>query len=66
MRVCRLVAGDDPDAADLFRAALSATRARVIVKRALHAPVLVREPAFAYQGKTVRYDVYPCSNADGR
>lgn len=59
MRVCRLVAGDDPDADELFLAALSATRARVVVKRSLRAPVIVREPAFSYRGKTVRYDVYP-------
>jgi 16S rRNA (guanine1516-N2)-methyltransferase len=59
MRVCRRVAGDDSDADELFLAAESATRGRVVVKRALRAPVIVREPAFSYKGKTVRYDVYP-------
>jgi 16S rRNA (guanine1516-N2)-methyltransferase len=61
MRVCRLVAGDDADADDLFRVAWTATRGRAVVKRSLRAPVLVREPAFSYKGKTVRYDVYPCA-----
>jgi 16S rRNA (guanine1516-N2)-methyltransferase len=61
MRVCRLVAGDDPDADELFLAALAATAGRVVVKRSLRAPVIVREPAFSDTGKTVRYDVYSCA-----
>jgi len=59
MRLCRLVAGDDPDADDLLRVALTATKGRVVVKRSLRAPNLLEPPAFCYKGKTVRYDVYP-------
>ncbi|HSW44730.1 MAG TPA: class I SAM-dependent methyltransferase [Phycisphaerae bacterium] len=60
MRLCRLAAGDDPDADELFRVALTVARSRVVVKRRLRAPVLVREPAFSYKGRAVRFDVYPC------
>jgi len=62
MRLGRLVAGDDPDAADLFNVALSTARNRVVVKRALRAPALVRDPAFSYKGKAIRYDVYPTAH----
>ena len=60
MRLCRLVAGDDPDADELLRVALAAAQGRVVVKRWLRAPALVRPPAFAYKGRAIRYDVYPC------
>jgi len=62
MRLCRLVAGDDPDAGELFDFAGAAARARVVVKRWLRAPDLGRPPAFSYRGRSVRSDVYPCGN----
>lgn len=65
MRICRLVAGDDPDASELLEAALRAARHRVVVKRWLHAPPLrpvrdssERRPAVQYKGRSIRYDVY--------
>ncbi len=58
LRMCRLVAGDDPDAAELLAIATGVARTRVVVKRALHAPTLGGKPSFAYRGTTVRYDVY--------
>lgn len=63
MRLCRLVAGDDPDADELLRVALAVARSRVVVKRWLRAPVLLRRPAFSYKGRSIRYDVYPCASA---
>ncbi len=59
MRLCRLVAGDDLDAGELLRVALTFTRGRVVVKRPPRAPNLLKPPAFCYKGKIVRYDVYP-------
>jgi 16S rRNA (guanine1516-N2)-methyltransferase len=58
MRLCRLVAGDDPDAAELLEAARRAARHRVAVKRWLHAPPLGPPPAVQYKGQSIRYDVY--------
>jgi 16S rRNA (guanine1516-N2)-methyltransferase len=58
MRICRLVAGDDPDGGELLEVALSVARSRVVVKRPVHAPPLRPDPSFAYKGRTVRYDIY--------
>lgn len=58
MRICRMAAGDDPDAADLLTAALQIPRARVVVKRSLRAPLLGPPPTITYKGTTIRYDVY--------
>jgi len=58
MRICRLVAGDDADAEELFAVAVRTARSRVVVKRPLRAPPLGARPAFTYKGTTIRYDVY--------
>lgn len=58
MRLCRRVAGDDPDAGELFEAARARARHRVVVKRWLHAPLLGPAPSIQYKGQSVRYDVY--------
>jgi 16S rRNA (guanine1516-N2)-methyltransferase len=58
MRLCRRVAGDDADAGELLAAARRAAGSRVVVKRPLAAPPLGGEPAYAYRGTTIRYDVY--------
>jgi 16S rRNA (guanine1516-N2)-methyltransferase len=59
MRLCRLVTGDDPDAAQLLDLARSKARSRIVVKRPLRAPTLDgSKPAFDYRGKAVRFDVY--------
>ena len=62
MRLFRTLVGDDPDAAELLRAALAVARDRVVVKRPKTAPVLgergEREPSTAIVGKTTRYDLY--------
>lgn len=58
MQVCRLVAGEDADAAELFEIARGTARCRVVVKRWLHAPPLGPNPAIQYKGRSIRYDVY--------
>jgi len=58
MRLCRLVAGEDEDAAELLDAARRVARLRVVVKRPAHAPPLAPESAFSIPGRTIRYDVY--------
>lgn len=58
MRIARLVAGDDSDAAELLAVARAVARSRVTVKRPVGAPPLAGEPAYAYPGRTIRYDVY--------
>lgn len=58
MRLCRLVAGDDPDAAELLEVARRVARHRVAVKRWLHAPPLAGAPGVQYKGQSIRYDVY--------
>ncbi len=58
MQLCRKVAGDDPDAAELLAAARPIARLRVVVKRSLRAPALAAAPSIVYRGTTIRYDVY--------
>lgn len=59
MRLCRAVAGDDPDAPALLEAALAVARRRVVVKRAAHAPEIAGPaPSLIRKGKAVRYDIY--------
>ena len=59
MRLCRLAAGDDADAAELLAVARRTARRRVVVKRPPHAPTLdAARPSFTIKGKAVRYDVY--------
>lgn len=58
LRLLRRLLGDDPDAAELFAAALRAARKRVVVKRPFHAPPLAPDPTSSHTGKTIRYDVY--------
>jgi 16S rRNA (guanine1516-N2)-methyltransferase len=56
----RDIVGKDDDAEALFQAAWAAARKRVVVKRPDDAEPLRLEqsPAFAVEGKTVRYDIY--------
>jgi 16S rRNA (guanine1516-N2)-methyltransferase len=52
--------GADADADELLQLALQRARARVVVKRPLHAqPLADRPPAAAHKGKAHRFDVYP-------
>lgn len=63
VRLLRAAAGDDPDAALLFRAARAAARLRVCVKRSDDAPPIVEAPpaSLTFAGRTSRIDVYLAS-----
>jgi len=65
MRICRLLVGDDPDAAELFDVARRVARRRVVVKRHRHANPLGPDPSLSYSGRVVRYDVYITSADEG-
>lgn len=59
MQVFHKLVGADTDADDLLPLALEKARFRVVVKRPSHAPWLNnREPGYALEGKSVRFDVY--------
>ena len=71
LRLLRLLAGDDPDAGDLWPLAMAAARRRVVVKRPLRAPHLVAHPphpapAATHAGRGFRFDVYPVHRDPGR
>jgi len=57
MRILRLVAGDDPDAAELLAAA-RAIAPRVVIKRPASAPPLAPAPTQQFTGRSTRYDMY--------
>lgn len=58
MRLLRLVAGEDTDAAELFEVARATARHRVVVKRWLHAPPIGLGASIQYKGRSIRYDVH--------
>ncbi len=60
MRLFRPVVGDDGDAPALLEAALALATHRVVVKRARKAPAIAGpKPAFALEGNSSRFDIYP-------
>ena len=60
MRLFRPFVGDDLDAPALLVAALALASHRVVVKRPRKAPTIDGpKPAYALQGKSSRYDIYP-------
>lgn len=58
MRICRMLAGDDTDAAELLTIARRSVRRRVVVKRHRLADPLGDKPDTQIAGKLVRYDIY--------
>lgn len=59
MRLCRLLAGEDPDAPELLDIARRTARNRVVVKRGLRSPPMGEvAPSHNLRGTTIRYDVY--------
>lgn len=58
MQACRALAGPAGDPAALLRAARTAARERVVVKRHRAHPPLAPGVAFAVRGERVRFDVY--------
>ena len=60
MRVFRPLVGDDNDAPALLAAALDLATHRVVVKRPRKAPIIDGPaPAYALEGKSSRFDIYP-------
>ncbi|MET1077848.1 MAG: class I SAM-dependent methyltransferase [Pseudomonas sp.] len=60
MRLFRPLVGDDLDAPALLAAALALASHRVVVKRPRKAPIIEgAKPAYALDGKSSRYDIYP-------
>jgi 16S rRNA (guanine1516-N2)-methyltransferase len=60
MRLFRPLVGDDDDAPALLAAALQLASHRVVVKRPRKAPAIAGPaPAYALEGKSSRYDIYP-------
>jgi len=59
MRILKEVVGDDTDADEIFKLALTKAKKRVVVKRPKGAPHLNnQEPSLIYKGKSSRFDVY--------
>lgn len=60
MRLFRPLVGDDLDAPALLQAAMALASHRVVVKRPRKAPAVAgAKPAYALEGKSSRYDIYP-------
>lgn len=58
MRIFRSLIGEDADAKDIFKKALSKNQRRVVVKRPKLSQKLGDEKPLQYVGKSTRYDVY--------
>jgi len=58
LQLLRVLVGEHTDADKLFDIAMAKARKRVVVKRPLKSPPLVRAPSASHSGKLVRYDVY--------
>jgi len=59
-RVLKYIAGDDKDSEAVFLLALKAAKNRVVIKRALHSPLISEsvKPDIVYKGKVIRFDIY--------
>jgi len=67
MQIFHQLVGADSDADDLLPLALDTARHRVVVKRPSHAPWLGGvKPGLCFEGKSVRFDVYPLRAMAGR
>lgn len=58
MRIFKEIVGDDPDSVAFLEWALATARKRVVVKRALNAHEIKKNPTASYKGKSTRYDMY--------
>jgi 16S rRNA (guanine1516-N2)-methyltransferase len=58
LRLLRELVGDDPDRDELFAAAMTAARKRVVVKRPDHGAPAYPGPDETLSGKLVHYDLY--------
>jgi 16S rRNA (guanine1516-N2)-methyltransferase len=58
MRIFKEVVGEDADSVAFLEWALATARKRVVVKRALNAHEIKKNPTASYKGKSTRYDMY--------
>lgn len=58
MRIFKDVVGEDHDSEAFLEWALKTARSRVVVKRALSALPVRKNPSASYMGKSTRYDMY--------
>lgn len=58
MRIFKEVVGEDFDSQVFLEWAMKTARSRVVVKRALSAPPVLKNPSASYEGKSTRYDMY--------
>ncbi len=58
MQQLQTLVGQDQDAELLISLALTRAKQRVVVKRALSSPPLIRQPSFSLSAKSHRFDVY--------
>jgi len=58
MQLLKTLVGQDEDATILVQQALQVAQKRVVVKRALHAPMLVDNPSHVFKGASSRFDIY--------
>lgn len=58
MRYLQTVVGFDEDSEELIGLCLTRALQRVVVKRPVNAPWLIRKPDFDYKGRSHRFDVY--------
>lgn len=58
LQLLRVLVGEHADADELFEVAMKSALKRVVVKRPIKSPPLVRPPSVSHTGKLIRYDVY--------
>ncbi len=58
MVIFKEMVGDDDDALEVFKWAMTKAKERVVVKRPLEAESLAENPTASYKGKSTRYDMY--------
>lgn len=58
MRYLQEVVGFDEDSEELITLCLTRAKQRMVIKRPISAPWLIRKPDFAYKGRSHRFDVY--------
>ncbi len=58
MRYLQTVVGFDEDSEELIALCLTRALQRVVVKRPVNAPWLIKKPDFDYKGRSHRFDVY--------
>jgi len=58
MRYLQTVVGFDEDSEELVALGLARAAVRMVVKRPINSPWLIKKPDFAYKGRSHRFDIY--------